>query len=391
MTTMTHWHALVLSLPARHGTTRMRVWRALKETGCGVLRDGVYVLPRAAERSAVLRRMEGEIQAAGGFAMTVELQLKTPAQRAHVRKLFDRSGEYGALVREADAARKSLSRLGARKAQTAVSRLQRSFDALSQIDFFPGQARTQALNAMSSLHRHLKEAYSGGEPRKSGTRPRKPDVGRYAGRVWATRKDLWVDRLASAWLIKRFIDRDATFAWIERPRDRPKGSVGFDFDGAEFTHTGNRVTFEALSASFGLDGDPAVAAIGAAVHFLDIGGIPVADAKGLETLLRGAEEKAGTTTHCSRRRCGSSTCFTRPTGASQPRRRIKVPGRGRFTGGIEPERTPALLSSPDAPRGGENVHQTPPDPDRGRARLRRFARLGPVRLDGQADGRGQLQ
>src|SRR5258706_7548895 len=97
---MRNWHALVLSLPAQRATTRMRVWRALKEPGCGVLRDGVYVLPRAAEGSAVLRRMESEIRAAGGFAMTVELELKNAAQRAQVRKLFDRSADYGALVKQ---------------------------------------------------------------------------------------------------------------------------------------------------------------------------------------------------------------------------------------------------------------------------------------------------
>ena len=118
------------------------------------------------------------------------------------------------------------------------------------------------------------------------------DKTRYQKRVWATRKDPWVDRLASAWLIKRFIDPGARFAWIERPRDRPDKAVGFDFDGAEFTHVGNRVTFEVLVVSFGLDNDPALAPIGAAVHFLDAGGIPVADANGLETLLRGAREKA---------------------------------------------------------------------------------------------------
>jgi hypothetical protein len=101
-----------------------------------------------------------------------------------------------------------------------------------------------------------------------------------------------VDRLASAWLVKRFIDREARFAWIERPRDRPRGAVGFDFDGAEFTHAGDRVTFAVLVASFGLENDPALAAIGAAVHFLDVGGIPVADAKGLETVLKGLKEKA---------------------------------------------------------------------------------------------------
>jgi hypothetical protein len=101
-----------------------------------------------------------------------------------------------------------------------------------------------------------------------------------------------VDRLASAWLIKRFIDGNARFVWVDRPRDRPKGSVGFDFDGAEFTHTESRVTFETLLASFGLAADPALAAIGDAVHFLDIGGIPVADAKGLETILGGIRGKA---------------------------------------------------------------------------------------------------
>ncbi len=76
---------------------------------------------------------------------------------------------------------------------------------------------------------------------------------RYRDRVWATRKNPWVDRLASAWLIKRFIDRDAKFAWIDRPRERPTGAVGFDFDGAEFTHSGSRVTYEVLLATFGLD------------------------------------------------------------------------------------------------------------------------------------------
>jgi hypothetical protein len=108
----------------------------------------------------------------------------------------------------------------------------------------------------------------------------------------ATRKAPWVDRLASAWLIKRFIDRDARFVWLARLSERPRNAVGFDFDGAQFTHVGNRVTYEVLLSSFGLETDPALAAIGAAVHFLDVGGIPVPDAKGLETMLKGAREKA---------------------------------------------------------------------------------------------------
>jgi hypothetical protein len=284
--------ALVLSLPTRDSTLRMRVWRALKETGCGALRDGVYLLPAGAAGTAVLAETESEIRSAGGFAMTVELKLRAGEQLAQVRGLFDRTADYGALVEKTAAVKTSLSRLGPRKARTAVERLQRAFDRLSGIDFFPGEARRQAADAVSALKRALQDAYSGGEPRASGGRLRQRDAARYHKRVWATRRDPWVDRLASAWLIKRFIDRDAKFVWIDRPRDRPRRAVGFDFDGAEFTHTGNRVTFEVLRASFGLDGDPALAAIGAAVHFLDVGGIPVADARGLETVLRGAKEKA---------------------------------------------------------------------------------------------------
>src|SRR5574339_238372 len=91
---------------------------------------------------------------------------------------------------------------------------------------------------------------------------------------------------------RAFIDREAKFAWIARPSECPKKAVGFDYDGADFTHVKNRVTFEVLATAFGLDRDPALAKIGAAVHFLDVGGIPVPDATGLETMLKGARERA---------------------------------------------------------------------------------------------------
>lgn len=284
--------SLVLSLPTRNSTMRMRVWRALKETGCGVLRDGLYVLPAGSPGSPGLASLESEIRAAGGFAMNVELKVRTASHLAEVKKLFDRSAEYGALVTRIRAAKAMLPRLGARRAQTATDRLERSLGKLSEIDFFPGEGQLQAADALASLKRAFHEAYTGGEPRAARKRLRQVDRGRYQKRMWATRKDLWIDRIASAWLIKRFIDRSATFVWLEGPRDRPAKAVGFDFDGADFTHVGNRVTFEVLLSSFGLDQDPGLAEIAAAVHFLDVGGIPVGDAKGLETVLKGAKEKA---------------------------------------------------------------------------------------------------
>jgi len=284
--------ALLTSLPTGNSTLRMRVWRALKGSGCGVLRDGVYLLPVEAPGAAALAEAEAEIKAAGGFAMTVQMEFKVPEQVEHVRKLFDRGEEYAALLARAGAARAALRRLGKRKADTLVQRLRRAFAELTEIDFFPGQAQRQARDAMSALEDDAGKLFSTGEPRSSKRRLRRLDSAEYRNRLWATRKDLWVDRLASVWLIRRFIDRKARFAWIDRPRDRPKRSLGFDFDGAEFTHVGDRVTFEVLLGSFGLDGDPALAAIGHAVHFLDVGGIPVTDAKGLETVLRGIKARS---------------------------------------------------------------------------------------------------
>jgi hypothetical protein len=290
---MNAFQALILSLRERNSTLRMRLWRALKESGCGVLRDGVYVLP-ATRANGSLEKLESEIRAHGGFAMRLEVRPASESQAAEIEKLFDRSTEYGALVRNITTAKSSLSRLGSRRGQTAIRRLERAFDRLSAIDFFPGEAKAQATAALSELKRAYQSMHAGGEPRFSHRALRQADRVRYQRRVWATREAPWVDRLASAWLIKRFIDRAAKFAWISRPSECPRKAIGFDYDGAEFTHVKNRVTFEVLLAAFGLEEDPALRSIAAAVHFLDVGGIPVADATGLATMLKGAKEKART-------------------------------------------------------------------------------------------------
>ncbi len=288
---MDSFNALVLSLPTRNSTLRMRLWRALKESGCGVLRDGVYLLPDAGANGA-LGKLESEIRSHGGFAMTLQVKARSNAQLAELRKLFDRGREYAALAQKVMEARDSLARLGARRAQTAIRRLERGFQRLTAIDFFSGEAKSQVAAALAELKASFAVLYSGGEPRFSKRALRPIERARFQKRVWATRKEPWVDRLASAWLIKRFIDREAKFVWISRPSECPKKALGFDYDGADFTHVKNLVTFEVLMTGFGLDTDPALVDIGRAVHFLDVGGIPVPDAKGLETMLKGAKEKA---------------------------------------------------------------------------------------------------
>jgi hypothetical protein len=131
-----------------------------------------------------------------------------------------------------------------------------------------------------------------GEPRAGTAEIRRLATADFSGRTWATRKHLWVDRMASAWLIRRFIDRKAKFLWLDNPKKCPKSALGFDFDGAAFTHVGSRVSFEVLAASFGLDADPAITRIATIVHYLDVGGEAVAEAAGIEAVLTGLRSAA---------------------------------------------------------------------------------------------------
>ena len=111
----------------------------------------------------------------------------------------------------------------------------------------------------------------------------------FQGRSWATRHRPRVDRLASAWLIQRFIDSAPRFLWLENPAKAPKRALGFDFDGARFTHMDGKVTFEVLAASFGLAEDAGLRRLGELVHYIDVGGIPVDEAPGVEALVRGLQ------------------------------------------------------------------------------------------------------
>src|SRR5262249_47040128 len=117
------------------------------------------------------------------------------------------------------------------------------------------------------------------------------DASDFQKKTWATRTHLWVDRVASAWLIKRFVDKEARFLWLARPSDCPKSAIGFDFDGAQFTHVDECVTFEVLLRSFDLEEDAALGRLAALVHQLDVGGGRVAEAAGFEAILAGARER----------------------------------------------------------------------------------------------------
>ena len=158
---------------------------------------------------------------------------------------------------------------------------------LVAIDYFPGPAQVQTAQALAEADAAVTRHFAPDEPQPLHTGIRHLERTAYRGKLWATRQRVWVDRVASAWLIRRFIDPKARFLWLTTPQDCPADAIGFDFDGAAFTHTGHRVTFEVFVASFDLGTDPALARLGVLVHALDVGGVPVPEAAGFEAILTG--------------------------------------------------------------------------------------------------------
>jgi hypothetical protein len=286
------WAILILTLPTQPNAVRLRIWRALKALGCAALRDGAYLLPSA--NAALFDPLAAEVREHGGTAMVLELSPSGDAQRDELLALFDRTEAYAQWRDTATALQSELAALGETDARRRLRAVSESLQSLRRIDYYPGAAAEQAQSEFEALRQAMDTRFSRGEPRAQAEHGiARLDARKFRGKCWATRSRPWVDRLACAWLICRFIDPEARFVWLADPATStpaPRGAFGFDYDGARFTHIGARVSFEVLLASFGLDSDPKLQRIAGAVHYLDAGGIPVPEAAGLESVLGGLRE-----------------------------------------------------------------------------------------------------
>jgi hypothetical protein len=292
--TVAPWLLLVLSLSTESATARMRIWRSLKAQGCAALRDGAYLLPESADRKAALQTLAVECIQERGTAWVMSVLPNDGDEAASFEALFDRRDEHAALLASWKAAAATLSKLGTAELTRLHRKLGREYEALCAIDFFPNDVSAQASVAWVAFNQRVVRELSPDEPQDSAGLIARLDVSAYQGRVWATRRGLWVDRVASAWLIKKFIDPQASFRWLAKPSDCPRKALGFDFDGAAFTHVGERVTFEVLMLSFGLENDAALERMAALVRSLDMGSVGagvVAEAAGFEAVLAGARER----------------------------------------------------------------------------------------------------
>jgi len=282
------WLLLVSNLPGRNPTLRMRVWRALKAAGGGLLRDGVYVLPNSASARRVFQEQGAEIREGGGLVHILTFDADSEEQNATLAALFDRTTEYREAVSSLEALKREIPRVREAEARQRLSAVSREVSAILARDFFPGKSRGQIEGALADAEEALNARFAPDEPHAAHRRIPRRVRKDFRARTWATREHLWVDRVACAWLIRRFIDPQAKFLWLKRIKDCPKRAVGFDFDGAEFSHVDAKVTFEVLVASFELEQDSGLTQLGALVHHLDTGGIPIAEGAGFAAVMTGA-------------------------------------------------------------------------------------------------------
>lgn len=274
------WLLLLLSLPPRPSSLRVRAWRRLKALGAVALKSGAYLLPFSGDRYEQFQWLAQEVQKDRGEATLLKVDRVENMKQPEIVRLFHeaRNADYAALT---DRYRKLGSPKRPRAAEE-LARLASEMDRLADIDFFDAPGRQQALRAREAAERRV------AGPSKVAARPAgRLTLDALQGRRWATRPRPHVDRIASAWLIKRFLDPAAEFVFAE-PAELPTDAIPFDMAGVEFGHQGDDCTFETLLHRSGLR-DRRLAAIGEIVHEADVrdGKFRRDEARGLDLVLRG--------------------------------------------------------------------------------------------------------
>jgi len=262
------WLILVHQLPPLPSNLRVRTWRRLQQVGAIAVKQSVYLLPDSAESREDFEWLKVEIEGAGGEAIVYSADHVDPAAEAalieqfrHVRQLA-----YTELASELQRIqRPRASQRGPAGRRRDLAHFRERFAGIERVDFFGSAGRDRVVTLLAELETEMPSAAKGkGQQAMAGP----GDSVQYEGRLWVTRPRPGVDRMASAWLIRRFLDSRARFAFITDVRSAGD-ALPFDMFGAGFGHEGDRCTFETLITRFSIT-DPAVARIAEIVHDLDL-------------------------------------------------------------------------------------------------------------------------
>ncbi len=264
------WVLFMPTIPAKPASVRVKIWRRLQAIGAIGLRGSVYALPNREECVEVFEWVARELRELGGQASICEGRFLDDATDGDIERRFldARNADYGEVATAAKQLAKKLA--GKRIAPERIAqisdeygKLVERFGAITAIDFLDAPAREPTSALLATIARALpRGGRAEPEPLAVIAKPRRA--------TWVTRTGVHVDRIASAWLIRRFIDPEARFKFVPAKGHVPKaGELRFDMFEAEFTHVGDRCTFEVLVERMGLR-DPALVAIGEIIHDLDL-------------------------------------------------------------------------------------------------------------------------
>jgi hypothetical protein len=266
-----NWLLLLHQLPAKPAYARVKLWRRLQSLGAVAVKNAVYALPASSQAQEDFEWALKEIAAADGEGMIVDARLIDGLSDDAVRGLFNsaREADYRTLAKEIRGMEKDA-------APAQVARLRAEAARIAAIDFFGANGREDVEARLAALAGPDAAPAPASAPLVSGS-----------GHVWVTRRRVHVDRIGSAWLIRHFIDPDATFKFVPAKGYKPRrGELRFDMFEAEFTHEGDRCTFEVLLQRSGID-EPALTAISEIVHDIDLkdGKFARAEAGGIAALI----------------------------------------------------------------------------------------------------------
>ncbi|MBI5252195.1 MAG: chromate resistance protein [Desulfomonile tiedjei] len=270
------WLLLIHQIPPKPGYLRVKIWRRLQGLGAVAIKNSVYVIPRSDQTLEDFQWVLREIVQAGAEASICAASFVEGLTDEHVEALFRtaRDADYGQIAEEAKAVfnsappSASMTEEDRSELEAALTRLKKRFSVVSKVDFFGAPGGESASTLLEKLEFSLAQARRRSD--KEHKEPDTSDLTQFQGRTWVTRKGVYVDRIACAWLIRRFIDRDGSFRFVSERGHRPKtAELRFDMFEGEFTHEGDLCSFEVLLRRFALQ-DKALLEIGRIVHDLDL-------------------------------------------------------------------------------------------------------------------------
>jgi hypothetical protein len=286
------WLLLIHQIPPKPDYLRVKIWRRLQRLGAVPVKNSVYVLPKSDQTQEDLQWVLREVVESGGEASLCEARFVDGLSDDEVMQLFRsaREDDYQEISRDLERIATSLSKKtktdseSRKRLALELERIHKRITEVVAIDFFNAPGREGAERLIFTLDARLQEGSPAGQAAKA-----KQQLQDFQDRNWVTRKGIHVDRMASAWLIRRFIDPNARFKFVPPKGYQPQpGEIRFDMYEAEFTHEGDRCTFEVLIERVGLS-DPGLGPIAEIVHDIDLKDAKFAreETPGIERLIAG--------------------------------------------------------------------------------------------------------